>query len=660
MTENARLRDALEELGEELAREAYGRRREVALRLALLAREEAVGGTLRKWVRRAQEGIYRCTDTDSQTYGPFERAVKDAESLLVTLDADLALDDESKVSGSLGRLVLAKDAVMRMSEEVTVEMRRRVAAERELILGVEALDEVVHEQSFSVSEKSDSVNIPASVDISGYPTHKQDTEPTVDSSSINTDIPYTQDAIPTSPQTPMSHPSPRAEGHRDTGTPSPVSRELTLGTPQLLLADDLPAVPSQSPMVSTLDLAQTPASEVASISSPSVELSRTPLVSMNALTIEPTQPNDNGENTVVKDVQGPLPEQEGIHTGPLEKDKELIVFTSVASALGVAVTSPANEPSIVSTADIPEAHLPSTLDEISFFLSSLSKASHRYDALQRSFRDCSLALKNLKRTLPAIPSPYTSPSPSLQSLLRTALERISDYTEDARVELEIRIADEALAIRGFETLLTVPGALSPDSNLEEVRAFIDGTDEGVRRARERLEGKLDDVQHDVAVIKRAVHELQFTDDKEERDGPGKAPGDKSWSAWTANLLPRPPTPTPSQDPTFGSVMISSQLQPSIKQLPSLAGLELKIPMPLIPASASLPACEYGMLGIGPAPSSHTRTVSMMYSLGIGSRASSLALPGMQPVKSVGARFVTTPLGGTDHDRVGDRNESDVE
>src|SRR5882757_4906064 len=144
MVENARLRDALEELGEELAREAYGRRREVALRLALLAREEAVGGALRKWVRRAQEGIHRCTDTDSQMYASFERAVKDAEGLLLTLDAELALDDGDNVFGVLGRLVLAKDAVMRMSEEAAVEMGRRVAAERRLSLGMETLNEAVH------------------------------------------------------------------------------------------------------------------------------------------------------------------------------------------------------------------------------------------------------------------------------------------------------------------------------------------------------------------------------------------------------------------------------------------------------------------------------------------------------------------------------------
>jgi hypothetical protein len=64
-----------------------------------------------------------------------------------------------------------------------------------------------------------------------------------------------------------------------------------------------------------------------------------------------------------------------------------------------------------------------------------------------------------------------------------------------------------------------------------------------------------------------------------------------------------------------------------------------------------------------------RTMSMMYSLGIGSRASgstlalgsvsSLGMPGVSPVKSRGgrSRFVTTPLAGETRR---DRDESDVE
>jgi hypothetical protein len=282
----------------------------------------------------------------------------------------------------------------------------------------------------------------------------------------------------------------------------------------------------------------------------------------------------------------------------------------------------------------------------------------------------------------AIASPPTlgpTPSRSPKSLLRTALDRISDYTEDARVELEIRITDEALAIRGFETLLTVPGALSLSSNsnldLEEMRNFMEGREEGVRRARERLEEKLGDVQHDVAVVKRAVHDFQVQLD-EEGEGDKELEEDTSWSAWTSSFLPRSSTPIPTQTPTFGSVMTSPRLKrsPSVKQLSSLAELELRIPMPL-PISTPQPQPGYGGLGLGvgsgAAPGlGHQRTISMMYSLGIGSRASistsalgsssSLGMPGMSPVKSGGgrSRFITTPP--TAGETRCDRDESDVE
>ncbi|KAG2150676.1 uncharacterized protein EDB93DRAFT_1083988 [Suillus bovinus] len=646
IAENARLRDALEELGEEVTREAYGRRREVALRLALLAREEALGEALRRWVRRAGEGIHRCGDADSQTYATFERAVRDAESLLVTLDAEVALGDGSSVTGVLGRLVLAKDAVMRMTEEVGVEVERRVAAERSISLGRRSLDKIVHEQTTSVEGTP--------IDITEQPAHTQDT---------SADIPHIQDLIFASPQSPARPPSLLAEDSR--GASSPVIGDITPGTSQPLL--DLPTESRQSPASSILNVTQTPAGKEAYTLPQSAELA-TPLASADELTMEPV------ETDIISDTQ-----EAKLHVQtPDTKGIPLPVIGDTTPE--VRVVDAANEPNDLTTNIIPSSRPPFIPDEISSLLSSLSQVNHRYDALQHAFRDCSLALKDLKRLLPpiAIASPPTlTPTPySPHSLLRTALDRISDYTEDTRVELEIRITDEALAIRGFETLLTVPGALSlsSDSNLdlEEMRAFVDGRDEGVRRAMARLEEKLGDVQHDVAVVKRAVHDFQVQPDEEREVEEGK-----SWSTWTSSLLPRSSTPTPSQTPTFGSVMTSPRLRrpPSVKQLFSLAELELRIPMPLpapIPQSQAHPAYGASGLGVGSgvAPGlGRQRTMSMMYSLGIGSRASvstsalgsmsSLGIPGMSPVKSGGgkSRFVTTPLAGETHR---DRDESDVE
>ncbi|KAG1761554.1 hypothetical protein EDD22DRAFT_630053 [Suillus occidentalis] len=716
MAENARLRDALEELGEEVAREAYGRRREVALRLALLAREEALGEALRRWVRRAQEGIHRFADEDSQMYVTFRRAVKDAESLLMVLDAEVALEGGIEVTGVLGRLVLAKDAVMRMSEEVGAEIGRRVAAERGLTLGMGSLDEVVRGHTISVE------GTPIDVTEQSAPT--QDT---------NTDVPHTKDSIPASPQLP-SPPNLLAEDNRGTssvigditpstsqllldlpteskacispqaaelctplassneltmepvntdrtldtdettlhiqthdieGTTLPIIVDITPGTSQLLF--DLPVASSRSPAVSILDLTQTPAGE------------RT-LASVNESTME----HDTDGITHTKDtpLSSPPTNTATQEKSPTNQFMESSEDSGALVAPVVQTVTPANEPNNLSTKIIPSSESPFIPDEISSLLSSLSKVNHRYDTLQHAFRDCSLALKDLKRLLPpvVVASPPTltpTPSHSPQSLLRTALDRISDYTEDARVELEIRITDEALAIRGFETLLTVPGALSlsSDSNLdiEEMRSFVEGRDVGVRRAREKLEEKLVDVQHDVAVVKRAVHDLQV---QLEEEGDREPEEDKSWSTWTSSFLPRSSTPIPTQSPTFGSVMTSPRLRrsPSVKQLFSLTELELRIPIPL-PVSTSQPQLGYGSLGLGvgsgAAPGlGHSRTMSMMYSLGIGSRASVSTsalgsssgmpgMPGMSPVKSGGgrSRFVTTPLTGETRR---ERDESDVE
>ncbi|KAG6814793.1 hypothetical protein H0H93_012232, partial [Arthromyces matolae] len=84
-------------------------------------------------------------------------------------------------------------------------------------------------------------------------------------------------------------------------------------------------------------------------------------------------------------------------------------------------------------------------------LAELAKAKHRYDALQRSLRDCHLALETLSMSLISSPSMVTGHVPV--DALKTAVQRLTDYTEDARVELEIQIADEELVAIGFETLL---------------------------------------------------------------------------------------------------------------------------------------------------------------------------------------------------------------
>jgi hypothetical protein len=116
---------------------------------------------------------------------------------------------------------------------------------------------------------------------------------------------------------------------------------------------------------------------------------------------------------------------------------------------------------------LPPTHTPPT-DLLSLtpwtphpLLAELEQVKHRYDDLHQAFRDCYLALERLKENiLPPTVDPSSPGAPISSDILGTAVQHLTDYTEDARVELEIQTADEELMARGFETLLSIPGALS--------------------------------------------------------------------------------------------------------------------------------------------------------------------------------------------------------
>ncbi|PPQ71068.1 hypothetical protein CVT24_009869 [Panaeolus cyanescens] len=243
-------------------------------------------------------------------------------------------------------------------------------------------------------------------------------------------------------------------------------------------------------------------------------------------------------------------------------------------------------------------------------LSALSQVSKRYDILQRSFRDCHLALESLKSSLRDQPISQSSAMHAVQpEIFRAALNRLDDYTEDARVELEIRVSDEALLIRGYETILSVPGAFSsstvrreelaildqdddePTQNEVEAQivAFVDGTDPAVKRAQDTFTRKLEDVQHDIAALKRAIHDpdafaLPPSANTPDMASPALTPSSSTfnlaetqrsedttskggWTSWIRGGSSRPSSPAP-QASTFGSIMTAPRLRPS----PSTASL----------------------------------------------------------------------------------------
>jgi len=278
-------------------------------------------------------------------------------------------------------------------------------------------------------------------------------------------------------------------------------------------------------------------------------------------------------------------------------------------------------------------------DSPSSLVLELGKTKNRYDELQRAFRDCHLALRDLNQTLQVLPP--SSPSSSLPiSALQTMLARLDDFNEDARVELEIRIADEERIARGYATLLTVPGAIASEAEAQEVeravRAFVEGSsDAAVARAQSQFARKRENLEHDVAALKCAIHELsqpqppqspaqvQAPTSSSPSHSPSLRPATpSSWTSLAAGLFAsasggggssRPSSPSP----TFGAVVTSPRTRRAVSVAEATSPLaalqqQLRIPMPELHHQVTrLPSPVR--------PGSRARTTSGMYMLGLGMR-----------------------------------------
>ncbi|KDQ13162.1 hypothetical protein BOTBODRAFT_396929 [Botryobasidium botryosum FD-172 SS1] len=301
--------------------------------------------------------------------------------------------------------------------------------------------------------------------------------------------------------------------------------------------------------------------------------------------------------------------------------------------------------------DAPSAPLSGT----QLLLAQLEQVAHRYDSVQRSFRDCNVTLTALKSDINTnFTSPPTQPTSVSSEVLRTAVGRLEDFNEDARVELEIRIADEARLAKGYETVLSVPGALVNEKErrklVAEVTAFVEGTSEQLVKAQETFKRKLDDLQHDIAALKLAIHENVLDQPTSVEAAPPQPvqPTPQRWSSWTPTFLsPSRPT-SPSPTATFGSVMTSHRSSTSSLRSPSspvdpFARLGLRISMPsasgsahhhptplfpsaapFLPRSRTSSAPRLPALGgfLQPSPRfERPRTLSGMYFAGLGGAAS---------------------------------------
>ncbi|OJT06112.1 hypothetical protein TRAPUB_3047 [Trametes pubescens] len=667
-SETDRLRSALDELTEDIAREAFGRRREVSLRLAFLGREENLAENLRRWLRRARESFDR-TAGGSDDGGldaivlkeAFSRAMLDAEGLLELLNSQPSAEDDQSPSGSVARLVLAQDTVSSLTHELQEETVRRLRTERKLA-------------RLETPDHPEDIFAPGTNPLAHPVPHH--------ASAGKPEIPLLERS---SSSVPLVTPA----------APPPATRAEDALSPGVSI-DEIVIVPS-------LDPSQPQASEHLSESPPgtpvvdnephTLDVSSEDTQSHNHVPVSNArhslQPSDIGaaERSAVAAPSYPTPElvvaqSNDTRPVPFPSDAETVDGTAEASPpiqhtpapsfpqSSNILTAPSRVTPVASLgntrAGVPPplqldatdgsalSPLPSTpaspavpteASKESSLLADLSKVKHRYDNVQRGFRDCHLALKELKKSLAELPSPPTTSSADMHMLLRKAVERLDDYNEDARVELEIRIADDERVASGYEALLSIPGALAHadgsenvDSSemLKEVAAFVNGTDRTVEKATQLFTQKLDDLEHDIASIKRTLHELALSSSDESllsatalSSRPSTSP---KWSGWAPSFLSPPRSTSPA--PTFGSVMTSPRLRhsssftrprespvtsPSPTDPLASLGLRIAVPVPVrSPTYGGLSPGSGGPQRAGP----RQRTTSGMFMLGLGMRSTS--------------------------------------
>ena len=428
-TRTARLRDVMDDLTEDISRESYGRRREVALRLRLITREEYVVEQLRILIQRMQDGLNRSSNFDDPEAPSLDakvlvestrKALATVTQLLESVDGAVGSEkpwegkaevQEGWSNGSLARVIASQDAVTTLVDELQSETERRLKLEVKLAEQI-------------------------------------------------------------------------AEEARKSGT--------TEGSP---LAGETRETTSKETLVNSESLS----------ASPPEELKR------------PTSP----ATPRVRAVEQAPPE-------PVEEELQLPSISHDATEVSLASPIPPEDlPQLADEDDIPDSPVVHPL------LAQLVQVASRYTNISKAFRDCHSTLAQLTINLQNISSPeYQSPGSAVH-LLHTFLARLNDFSEDCRVELEIRIADEERLAKGFETILSVSDATSMGDGLvgveEKIAAFVDASDPNVAKAQENFTRKLSDLEHDIALLKRAVHEVAFS--APTLDGQ-EVPAPVSSSPWT--------------------------------------------------------------------------------------------------------------------------------
>lgn len=521
------LQTAVDQLGGDLAKAKWGRRKEVRGRLVALGREEWVVSQLRAVVLSLQEGSERVEDS--------ETLVEERDQVLVALEEILDalnatpphLHELQSVRvgdvepSSLGRVILAEAAVERLSEELRVLEERLDEKDQSKLVGDEERG-VDAEKDGSLGQSSP--------------------------------VPSSSPALPEDPSTPST-----------------------------------PKVGEPEESTEAIDSEGYPEAEIASDGREKSE------------DLPPKEPEHEVHINVVDKSDGAI---EDVATEGLAEPTTMTSAASPSSTVQSLSTSGYASPA----SEFPEPSPPPPHP----LLIALSTITHRYDDLQHSFRDCYLTLIELRRTL-SDPSPAQSDESlgTSKFVLQTAVERLYDYTEDARVELEIRAADEELAVKGWEAIIRMGDEESSSLDIPAIESFVEGSDPAIQKALGSFSVKLADIEHDIARIQAALdNPVPFAADPplivgQEEDVPQPETKSTSWSSWTSGLLGVASGGGSSNQPppTFGSVITtprglrhSSSMTFSRKSSTSRSPtrpdpfktLGLKVPMPSYEPPASHP------------------------------------------------------------------------
>ncbi|KAJ7624727.1 hypothetical protein FB45DRAFT_924095 [Roridomyces roridus] len=609
-------RTRLDEAGRREAIASVGRRREVALRVRLVGREARVVENLKRAVGRVAHSNSASSSEDLEAGKAIHTLLADVHGVLKMLDSPSMVDvDVDADAGSEGRMCVLEGAVEMLVKELEGEVGRRVKAEAEK------------------AEESQE----GKVDDNSTPPPPLPPKPVPELAIPTPQISLPSPSVDDTPITPMAElevhqPSPRLPPSRlledfeeeeeemedaledegatvdDEGAPSPaLETALDDGTStfQLPASDEAaatPASPTTDSVVFPVSALSAAVPDESTASSAAVASVVFPSTDGGFPAGEPTTDSvvlpisaSATPQAAVASVVFPSPES-GFSAGEPKLEEPQ------APSNGVVFPGSATQPLASSNGIVFPVADPDT--PTNPLLADLAAARQRYASLQRAFLACHRALEDLRTAL-------AGGGKDKDLALRGAVERLHDYTEDARVELEIRVADERVLARGWETLV----GLSPEGGEKEkeegeaekeVRAQVAAFVERDGQAHAGFMRKLEDVEHDIGAVKRVVYAPPaeaVVDEQQQRMKEREKEG--GWGSWLRSGTPSPDAFTP----TFGSVMTSPRLRHSTSaaRLGPLEGLGLRVAMPAYVAPVQQ------VEEVRP----RQRTISGVYMLGLG-------------------------------------------